>query len=174
MKQPKILPGSHLLSLDSYGSWLRDPRSLTRKIRNHCHHFSVHLLYQGTGRLMAFETRLLGMSHPKISQVREVWLMAEGSAVVYARSILPRHSLAGRYTPIRTLRQRPLGDTLFSSKSMRRKAVQIFKIHPGHPLYPRNLNLTGPLYARASIFKLNHRPILVTDVFLPGILRLNP
>jgi len=174
MTRPKILPGSKLLSLHAYHPWAMDSRSLTHKIRSRCRHFTVQLLHQGTGKLMAFEAKLLGSSTPQISQVREVWLMADGLPVVYARSILPRRSLARQYGSIRTLGERPLGDTLFTNKNMGRKAVRIFRLLPDNPLYPKNLNLSEPLYARASIFNLNNRPILVTDVFLPGILKLLP
>ncbi|MDE3021278.1 MAG: chorismate lyase [Pseudomonadota bacterium] len=171
--RPRLLPGSTLLSLEAYRSWAMDPGSLTHKIRNRCNLFSVQLLHQGIGRLLTFEIKLLGSSTPELSQVREVLLMADGLPVVYARSILPL-SLARRYGPIRTLGERPLGDTLFTNKNAGRKAIQIFRILPSHPLYPKNLNFVDPLYARASIFSLNNQPLLVTDVFLPAILKLTP
>jgi chorismate--pyruvate lyase len=69
-----------------------------------------------------------------------------------------------------------MGAALFADPRIRRFPLRYRKVNRGHPLYRRActaLHRPPPhLWARRSLFTLRGAPILVTEVFLPGILRL--
>ncbi|NDP49432.1 MAG: chorismate lyase, partial [Sulfuriferula multivorans] len=71
------------------------------------------------------------------------------------------------------LGSRPLGEALFNNPRIQRKALVFRKLTPRHPLFRRidryQTQATRVLWARRSLFCLNGRPLLVTEVFLPAI-----
>jgi len=92
---------------------------------------------------------------------------------VFAHSVLPYPSLHGAWNGISRLGSRPLGQALFSDHRIRRQPLAFQNVQPGHTLFhtltrAHALNRTS-LWARRSIFSLNHHPLLVTEVFLPAI-----
>ena len=75
--------------------WLIDAGSLTARIRARCAHFEVDVIRQAPARPHPDEADLLGLRPGERCWLREVLLYADGVAVVYARSVLPRHHLRG-------------------------------------------------------------------------------
>jgi chorismate--pyruvate lyase len=74
------------------------------------------------------------------------------------------------------LGSQPLGAALFADPSIQRGPLQVAHIAADHPLHraagqASHLELPG-LWARRSLFCRAERPLLVTEVFLPGILGL--
>jgi chorismate lyase len=154
-------------SAGGYRRWLLDRGSLTRRIQSYCTAFSVRAVRQGYQCLPGKKMRVL---------CREVTLCCGETPVVYAHSVLPLDSLRGQWLSLRRLGNRPLGEVLFSNPRVRRTPLQFRKLHRHHWLYRRACrDLASPpelLWARRSVFTLNHRPIQVTEVFLPAILKL--
>jgi chorismate--pyruvate lyase len=72
---------------------------------------------------------------------------------------------------------RPLAEVLFTDTRVRREPFEYARVDPGHPLGARARQLLGrrfgALRARRSLFRLRGRPLMVTEVFLPELLRIH-
>lgn len=161
-----------------YAPWLGDRGSLTLRIQQRCSRFSVENLCSGLAAAAHDETALLGLTAQQKLYTREVFLHADGMAVVFAHSVtIPRH-LHGAWHPLLNLGKRPLGEFLFTHPRVLRAPLHYHALKPGHALYRRaasKLKAAPPqLWARRSLFTLNDAPLLVTEVFLPDILKLQP
>lgn len=107
--------------------------------------------------------------------VREVLLVCDQLPVVFAHSVLPRAGLRGDWNGITRLGTRPLGEALFNNPRIQREALAYRQIDARHPLF-RAVRRNHPfstrvLWARRSVFRLNGHPLLVTEVFLPEIVK---
>ena len=120
---------------------------------------------------MPDEAALLGLRRGAAAWIREVWLHDGDTQVVFARSVLPRNSLRGAWRTLGRLGSRPLGAVLFADARVMRRPLAFCKLGHRHPLL-KNLAQSGPLWARRSVFVRDGRRILVTEVFLPGVLTL--
>ena len=125
---------------------------------------------------LADESVPLGLRPQQQALLREVYLCCDGQPVVFAHSVLPRHSLRGEWQALRRLGAKPLGAALFTHAGVLRTPLSYRKLLPRHPLYRRAvsaLRVAPPaLWARRSVFMLRNNPILVTEIFLPGVLAL--
>lgn len=76
----------------------------------------------------------------------------------------------------RAIGSRPLGAALFADPLIRRERLQIARLASDHPLHLHAEVAVGQglpvLWARRSRFVRLNRPLLVSEVFLPGISRL--
>lgn len=154
--------------------WLLDPASLTRRIQSACHGcFRVEVLFQGWARPQHNETRELGMRTGSSGFVREVHLLCDGRPWVFARTVIPRTTLTGPRRCLTRLKSRPLGALLFADPTMQRGPVEIARLSPCDKLYPSAIrHLTQrpeTIWGRRSLFTLGGKPLLVSEIFLPGI-----
>lgn len=158
--------------------WLTDPGSLTARIRARCEGFSVRVLGQRLGRVHRDEAVLLGLRAGELAWLREVVLEADGVAVVYARSIMPRANLRGGWNLFTGLGSRPLGAALFADPRIARQPLHVARLDGRDRRYRRALCVAPPmgrsLWARRSVFLLEGRALLVCEVFLPDIAQLRP
>ena len=156
--------------------WLRDRGSLTRRIQQRCTDFTVRNVRSGLARIALDESALLGMAPHQLAWSREVFLCADRQPVVFAHSALAAGHLRGVWSEVRALGDRPLGALLFAHPLVERKPLHYRALRNTHPLYRRAAGvLSNPphrLWARRSLFYLHDAPLLVTEVFLPEILRL--
>lgn len=156
--------------------WLRDRGSLTQRIQRRCASFSVHELRSCLARIAPDEAAILGMAPQHLAWSREVFLYADGISVVFAHSACARKHLRGAWSALGGLGNRPLGALLFAHPLVERKSLHYKALRSTHPLYLRAAaNLDNPpdrLWSRRSLFYLQGAPLLVTEVFLPEILRL--
>ena len=125
-------------------TWLFDDGSLTRKL--------IALSKD------QFEVQVLQ---------RDVVLKGRGRPWIFARSILPMTTMTGRLAGLRNLSNQPLGELLFQDPSMTREPLETAY------LPARVLSVPAPLaagddrlWARRSVFFLDQKPLLVTEVFL--------
>ncbi len=106
--------------------------------------------------------------------VREVLLYAGGRPVVLAHSVAAWRDLSGTWRSLRGLGNRPLAEALFTDPLVRREPLEFARIDRRHPLWRRACEVLGrelpTLIARRSRFTKRGRPLLVTEVFLPGLL----
>jgi chorismate--pyruvate lyase len=154
--------------------WLLDPASLTRRIQSACRgRFRVEVLAQGFARPQHNEAQHLGMRAGGTGFVREVHLLCDGQPWVYARTVVPRTTLTGARRRLTRLKTRPLGAVLFADPTMKRGPVEIARLTPCDRLYPaatRHLaSLPETIWGRRSVFTLGGRPLLVSEIFLPGL-----
>lgn len=160
---------SPLLREDPLRAWLVGEGSLTARIRNCCRHFSVVVRRQELARPHADESERLGIRRGRLAWVREVVLHADGRPVVFARSVLPAGSLRGAWRFFAKVGGRPLGAALFADPRIRRGTLAYRRLDMRHPL---RRAAGDALWARRSLFLRRGKALLVTEVFLPEILRL--
>jgi len=156
--------------------WLRDHGSLTQRIVQRCEHFSVCNIFSGLARIALDESALLGIAPQQLAWSREVFLYADDQPVIFAHSICAARHLRGAWQAVRELGSKPLGAVLFTHPQVMRQSLHYKALPAHHPLYRRATGiLSAPpdrLWARRSLFYLHDAPLLVTEVFLPGILHL--
>jgi chorismate--pyruvate lyase len=156
--------------------WLHDHGSLTRRIQQRCRQFAVRPVRSGLARIAWDESALLGIAPRQLAYSREVFLQANGQDVVFAHSTCATEHLHGAWAALGGLGHRPLGAMLFTHPLVERRPLRFKSMRAQHPLY-RSAAASGPmphtLWARRSLFYLHGAPLLVTEVFLPGILQLH-
>ena len=161
---------------EKYRVWLNERGSLTRRIEERCADFRVRLLSQRRARVNRDERVMWPYDPRRTAWVREVYLLCRRTPVVFAHSIADPKALHGAWRGLGRLENRPLGAALFADPRIRRFPLHQKKLNRNHPLYRRACAALrarpAHLWARRSLFALHGMPILVTEVFLPGILRL--
>lgn len=165
------LPPDHRLA-----AWLSAGGSLTAHIRRVGHDFRVHGLVQRCTFALAEEAGILG--HRRGVTVREVLLMEGDMPLVFAHSVVSRQSTRGPWHALGGLGTRPLAELLFADRAVTRRPLRYRAVTAADPLGRRILHalphMKFPLWARRSAFYKDGVPLLVTEVFLPAITRLNP
>lgn len=154
--------------------WLLDTSSLTRRLQQACDGgFRIQVLQQRWQRPLPSEARLLGIACRHHALVREVYLLCGDRPWVFARTAIPAATLTGRERRLGHLGSRPLGGLLFREPSMRRGVLEVACLMPGQPLF--RLACAGletppaQLWGRRSLFFLHDKPLLVCEMFLPGV-----
>ena len=149
--------------------WLTDSGSLTaRLIAQSEGHFKVQVVRQVIGIPGLNERNTLGMKRPALALIREVILYGNGEPWVFARSLLPLASLTGRLRHLRKQNNRPLGAFLFSQPQLTRSTIAVAQISRDHSYVPNDLINDPRLWGRRSVFYLDQKPLLVSEVFLPA------
>jgi chorismate--pyruvate lyase len=158
-----------------YQHWLIDRGSLTDRIRARCKAFRVELVFQGLRRATRDERSLFGARGCQ-TVVREVYLCCGDTPVVFAHSVARRGDLRRAWRALIRLGTRPLGAALFADPRVRRQPLRFRELRARDELHARALGRARgqrpALWARRSLFTLDNSPILVTEIFLPGILAL--
>lgn len=156
--------------------WLHDHGSLTQRIQQRSAKFAVRPVRSTLARIAYDESALLGIAPKQLAYSREVFLYANGQAVVFAHSTCAAQHLHGTWAALAGLGNKPLGAMLFTHPLVERRPLRFKALRLQHPLYQSALAvavLPSSLWARRSLFYLRGAPLLVTEVFLPGILKLN-
>lgn len=152
--------------------WLLDTASLTLRLQQLCPGgFRVRLLSQSWGRPLRDETRRLGMRPGTLALIRQVQLLCREQAWVYARTVMPVASLSGRVRRLAHLGTRPLGGMLFADPNLERGGVELARLGTGQAMHaaatchlaPR----PGAIWGRRTVFRLDGKPLLVSEIFLP-------
>ena len=158
--------------------WLFDRGSLTRRLQLASpNHFRVELVEQGWQRPMLNEAMRLKVSPDRLALVRQVYLFCHERPVVYARTVIPISTLSGAERHLACLGNRPLGAVLFADPNMSRDEVEVACIRPGQRIFTRATQTLdsepASIWGRRSVFYLSGKPLLVSEVFLPGIADCN-
>ncbi len=165
-------------SAAGFRAWLTDRGSLTGRIRARCPAFSVKVVFQGLRRVNRDESFVQRRGASRLALVREVYLLCHRTPVVFAHSVIDPRALRGAWRRVARLGSQPLGAALFADPRVKRYPLRQKKLNHHHELYRGACaalrERPGRLWARRSLFALAKSPILVTEVFLPGILMLAP
>ncbi|MES2673202.1 MAG: chorismate lyase [Pseudomonadota bacterium] len=149
--------------------WLLDKGSLTAKLLILSQgDFRVKVLRQVHARASRSEALALGISPHRLCLVREVILLGHNQPWVFARSVLPLTSLTGKLRHLRKQGSRPLGAFLFSQPKLTRSPISLSVIYRHHHYVPTVLMDDAPVWGRRSIFYVERKPLLVSEVFLTG------
>ena len=154
--------------------WLKDTGSLTKRLIDFCRgQFSVRLLHQGWNQPLISEARLLGTRRAETAMIREVELLCDTRPLVFARTLIPATSMTGGARRLAQLGNKPLGAVLFADPGTQRTRIQIARISPGYPLYAAATghldDKPNELWGRRTLFLFAGKPILVNEIFLPGV-----
>lgn len=164
---------------EKYLEWLEKPYHLSVALQRVCHKLRVQVLYEGNGVLEESERDLLQTPpSEKNGYVRNVFLMGDDVPFCFAHITVPSHTYRHYYSAFCKLGDRLLGNTLFyANPRTTRSPFQYGLIHIQslyNPLLFKELNVAAVsesgMPARRSIFYMDSQfPVLVTEVFLPGI-----
>jgi chorismate--pyruvate lyase len=159
--------------------WLSDTGSLTARVISACPgQFRVRVLWQGWGRPLESERRALGLKRDGVALIREVELQCDDEAWVFARTVIPASSLQGEARRLTLLGSRPLGAVLFADPGTRRGRMEVARIDRRHALFQGACGhwQTRPteLWGRRTLFCYRGKPLLVNEIFLPGIPTVAP
>jgi chorismate--pyruvate lyase len=137
--------------------WLMEQGSLSRRLGGGCQHLSVELLHNQIverSMLQSDEEHLLSSFD---CLLREVILKGDDAPWVLGRTLIPRVTLDDLHSDLSQQGNVPLGLTVFSAESVKRDALQVGWCIVGDER----------LLARRSRLWMNHKPMLVAELFLP-------
>lgn len=159
-------------------SWLFDTASLTQRLRQACHgRFQVRVISEAQARPLRDESVALAMRGHEGAVVRMVYLLCDGRPWVFARTVIPLRTLSGAQRRLAHLGSKPLGEMLFADKSMRRSEVEVARLAPGSLVFKMATQALerkpDEVWGRRSVFHLQDKPLLVSEVFLPDLLNPN-
>ncbi len=153
--------------------WLAHPGSFMQRLQQHAEGSRIQVLQQNWQLPEASERHLLSMPFRAYAFIREVLILNADKKWMFARTVFPRSTLTGQHKKLLRLKNRSLGSVLFKDPSMQRSSFEVTCLQPGMKWHEKilqriEMNVTE-LWARRSIFKLQDKPLLVTEVFFPDI-----
>jgi chorismate--pyruvate lyase len=172
-------PGRAWLALDACAArvpaalrpWLEEPGLLTARVRAACGPATgLRLLKLEPAPIDPCVRHRLGVEDAT-GYVREIEITCGATRWIFAQSIFPR-STVQQYPWLRELGDNGLGESLSAIEDVRREPLEYIELPDGHELAvaagvaaPRGASL----WARRAVYRLAGRPILVQEVFLPGL-----
>lgn len=158
-------------------AWLTETGSLTRRVQSVCtpaQPFSLQVLARGFAAAHRDELPLLGL-HDR-ARFREILLKRGDMPLVFAHSVISHRDLRGAWAILDGIGGRSLGSILFHDHTVRRGALHFRRIDARHPLFQKALRWCGDeqpgeLWARRAVFERLGRPLIVTEVFLPAVMK---
>ena len=150
-------------------NWLSDRGSLTARLIDASeNNFSVKVLSQGESVPSESEAAALNIAKNTPVLIRQVILCGRSIPWVFARSVLPLTTLTGRLAALHDLDSQPLGALLFNDPSMTRAPVEASYSLASALAVPETLCAGNIfLWGRRSVFCLDEKPLLVSEIFLP-------
>jgi chorismate--pyruvate lyase len=158
--------------------WLLDPGSFIQRLkRHHIAEPAVHVLSQRWEALPLDERTLLHIPERQDGLVREVLIGSSEGQWMFARTVFPASTLTGTDRMLAHLKNRSLGSVLFNDPRVQRGDFEIAAVESDTPWHQKikalaNIN-DDALWARRSLFYLEHKSLLLAEVFLPDILKLS-
>jgi len=147
--------------------WLLEPASLTARLKAHSRNFRLQLLSEEKTLLPEFLQPCLAVKNLSCVR-REVLMWCNNQPAVYAQSWLPEQSVQ-QLQQLAALGEQPLGELLFQFPDVTRSPIEIALLAVTNAVEPI---AAGDYWARRSVFTVAVQPLLVAEVFLPGVLQL--
>jgi chorismate--pyruvate lyase len=156
--QPSLIP------------WLFDASSLTARLIDICSDdFSVQVISQRWQKMDVEEASAMSLKNVRSALVRQVFLCCGDIPLVFARTVIPAHTIQGAQRRYANMGSRPLGAMLFADRTMRREDVQVAILPASHEAN-KFIKSEQPVWGRRSVFRVSGRPLLVSEYFLPELL----
>jgi len=157
----------------SVQSWLTTKGSLTARLKTQCPALQVLVLSQRLEVPLNNEANALQMQQNEQAWVRCVLLQCDEHNWVYARTVIPAFNPQNPWESLQKLGNKPLGEVLFEMPSIKRTPFAFSKLPLGTwPYLNKSLEAgqkNKPSFARRSVFIQQDSPLLLTEVFLPGL-----
>ncbi len=159
---------------DNIQSWTYESSSLTQRLRNYYGTgVAVKVLLQRWQTPFLSERRLLKLPEHQYSLIREVLLHVNGKPLILARTIIPASTVKTAKSNLSKLGSRPLGEIIFSYPKLERIAMDITLINPA--IWTQSalaeVDIQQPIWGRRTVYAIAHQQMLVSEFFLPEILR---
>ena len=132
--------------------------------------FSVRVISQHWQKLNAEEASAMSLKHVRSALVRQVLLCCGDQPLVYARTVIPATTVQGAQRRYANMGSRPLGAMLFADRTMRREEVQV-AILPASLEVNQFSKTDEPVWGRRSVFRVAGKPLLVSEYFLPDLIK---
>jgi chorismate--pyruvate lyase len=166
-------------------SWLAEPGLLTARVRELC---GASMQFRMLGPLRpaplpeSLQARLAVADAGCL--LREIEFCHGTERIIFAQTIIPEATVAA-FPWLRELGEAPLGEALRDAdRPLERDPLEYRSLPSDHPLAraagdrsppdqsPGTSGATMPLWGRRAVYRLAGHPILVQEVFLPALLRL--
>jgi chorismate--pyruvate lyase len=149
--------------------WLEEPGLLTARVRAVCGDATQFRMLHLRSAPLAPELQVrLGVADATCL-LREIEFSCVGVRWVFAQSAFP-HSTVERYPWLRDLGESPLGEALRRVPGMERDAFEYAELPADHDLArDAEPSVTSTLWARRAVYRLAGAPLVVQEVFLPGL-----
>jgi chorismate--pyruvate lyase len=165
----EYMPSTHKCS-EKILSWLLDEDSLTNKLEQQCNEFNVQVKVQCTTNNLTSKISEY-FPYPETVLVREVLLHCDGVAHVFAQTEIPESTLSETQNKLANLGEESLGKVLFKNKTLQRGKIEIAEFRANSPIHhfigSLLQNCDHSLWARRSLFYIDKKPLLVSEIFLP-------
>jgi len=168
------LPFSPCGATNEQLDWLLDSSSLTRRLQQVCKgQLRVIPVRQHWHMPQLNEAQALGIRPRELCFIREVHLWCESRPWVYARTVIPVSTLTGNQRRLTRLGKKSLGAVLFADPGMQRSHIEIARLKVGQILFEAAVlplaERPEEVWGRRSVFSLDKKPLLVSEIFLPEI-----
>ena len=132
--------------------------------------FSVRVISQHWQKLNAEEASAMSLKPVRSALVRQVLLCCGDQSLVYARTVIPATTVQGAQRRYANMGSRPLGAMLFADRTMRREDVQVAILPASHEINQFS-KANEPVWGRRSVFRVAGKPLLVSEYFLPDLIK---
>jgi len=154
----------------SVQDWVADTGSLTQRCINAFgKNYHLKLLSEEWGYPNLLEQDLLELSPKDTVKIREIFLCNGNTPVVFGHSIFPESILKNDELNLNTLGTQSLGRQLFSHPNCHRSDIFVAQITRETELFQaatkNNAVDLKKLWARYSVFSINHSKLMVYEVF---------
>jgi len=156
-------------------SWTYEAGSLTQRLRSfYGNSVAVNVLFQRWQSPFLSERRLLNLPEHCYCLTREVLLHADGKPLILARTIIPRDTIKVAKSNLSHLGNRPLGEIIFSYPKLQRLDLNISLVTPDIWTQPAIAagHINQPLWGRRTVYSIAQRQMLVSEFFLPNVLKI--
>lgn len=155
-------------------SWVYEPGSLTKRLRDYYgNYIAVEVLFHRWRTPYISECRQLNLPFYRFALIREVMLHIKHKPLLLARTIIPDETIKVAHRNLSHLGSRPLGEVIFSYPDLARIAMDLtlIDINAWTIKTQQKTAIEQPLWGRRTVYAIRQRPMLVSEFFLPEILR---
>ena len=135
-------------------SWLLEKGPITERIRS-CSSFKLEVLKDEFASIDSINDDLIIKNFPT-NKVREVKLFADDNEFVFARSIIPQETIHQGLSLLGNIKDKPLGDIIFSEPNISREIFLYAKFQYQHQ----------EIWGRKIIYTVNNYPFSIAEVFI--------
>ncbi|CAM3138596.1 MULTISPECIES: chorismate lyase [Vibrio] len=139
-------------------NWLLEQGSLSRLLESHCQTLNVDLLHNKVVKAEKLDSQEIVLLTKEECLLRKVVLKGDQQPWVLGRTLIPQSSMNGQQYDLTRQGEIPLGLTVFNAENVKRDALQVGWAKTSD----------GQFLARRSRLWMNHKPMLVAELFLPA------
>lgn len=130
---------------------------------------TLDCLSEGRAKVSSDERQLLDIPARQVAHVREITMGTPHNQWLFARTVIPKRTLAREANRLSRMRKVPLGKVLFGQLKAQRTQMRLDLVFAEEVnLQQFNIAPDFPLWQRRSIFQLNTGKLLISEIFLPN------